>query len=235
MTIKNHIKFLVLIALSSLLLSCATTQKSFLNTLENESILVISGYPDTYYVNVIGTTAFTNHNKEFENLDLSINEIIQDDFKTNIRNKNYISYDDNETFDFTKGYWYSKSRFKFKDSIEKFKEINSHYKSRYILLIGTEDFGDSVFFTNQLFRGYGITRRYLYGQPKTVLYATMKMDLIDTTTYKIIKSVSLLQHEDNNRLKQKKLHELEKGEFLIFKENYRPLFNQAINELLSKL
>ena len=162
MTDKNIIRILLLTVLSSLLLSCATTRKPILATLASDSILVVSGYPDTYYVNVIGTTAFTNHNKKFDGLDLSINDIILDDFKTNIRNKNYISYTGNETFDFTKGNWYTGLGFNINDSIAKLKTINAQHNSRYILLIGPEKSSDSVYFTNQVFSAYGITRRYLY-------------------------------------------------------------------------
>jgi hypothetical protein len=235
MQIKHIIKIITLTVISSILLSCVTTRKPILDTLVNDDILVISGYPSTYYVNVIGTTAFTNHNKTFDGLDLSINDVILNNFKTKARDNKYITYSGEKTFDFTKGNWYSGKGFSLNKSISELKEINAKYNSRYLLLIGAESMGDSVFFTNQFFSGYGITRRYLYGQPKTVLYTAMKMSLIDAKTYKVVQTVTTLQHIPMNRLRQEKLHKLDQQQFLIFKEKYPALFDSAIDDLLAKL
>lgn len=228
------LKTTLMICIVVILASCATPNKKILNP-DSDKVLVLSGFPDTFYINVIGTTIFTNHNEKLENLGFEVNNLIVDIVNTSYPDSKFVTYKGENKFEFLKGNWYTGNGFRIKDSIQKFKEINSTYNARYILLIGPEISSDSIFFTNQFFKGYGITKRYLYGNPRTVLYSSMKMALIDTETYKVVKNLQFLETEDTNLLRNEKIHVLKPEDFNVFKDSFPIIFKNAIVKLINLL
>lgn len=230
----KNIKVILLIISTVLLCSCATTEKRQLKN-TNGKVLVVTGFPNTFHVNVIGTTAFTNHHNKFSDLDFEADDLILAAVENNNKGRKFEPYYGNIAFDFSKGHWYTGNGFNIKKSIPQLKKINSEFNSRYIILIGSENLYDSIYGTNQFHEGVGITRRYTFGNPSTVLYVSMKMALVDTETYKIVKSIDTLKYEFTNELKAEKLHKLDREKFLIFQDKYSHIFRKAFNELINDL
>lgn len=230
------IKNTFIILFIAFLASCAN-HKSYLkeNTNDETKILVISGYSDIFRVGVIGTTIFTNHNSEFKNLNLNTNEVILNSFKSGFNSVKFEAYDGETTFDFTDGNWYTGNGFNIKKSLDDLKIINQKYNSQYLLLIGPETSTDSAFFTGIGFEGFGVKRRYFMGDPNTVIYVSMKMALLDTSTFKIVKTVSNLEFQHTGLFPKEKIHKLERDDFLVLKDAFQTVFNKAINGLVERL
>ncbi len=64
LTMPNIYKLLILVSIS-LLVSCSNKIVFNENITSSTNILIISEYPDTFYIDVIGTTIFANGKKEF--------------------------------------------------------------------------------------------------------------------------------------------------------------------------
>ena len=240
-------KILLFISIILIIPSCATKQSFLKSQVNNDSnILVISGFSNEFNVKVIGTTAFTNHMTSFKSIDLDVNKVINGVINNQYESRNdvvgnqyksrkYEIYEGEKNFDFTKGNWYTDIGFSINKYKQDFIKLGQQYNSRYIILIGAERSSDSIFFTNQWFKGFGIGRRFLMGQGRSVLFVSVKMALYDTRTNKIVNTVQTLSHKPTSKLKNGKLHKKSRQEFLILADDFPSLFKLAINGLLNKL
>lgn len=234
----KNIKLISALLISFGLISCATTQRQgsqknepAVNQFTKDEILVISGFNQTFHMKVIGTTAFTNRYKEIEGYDLNTNELIRSAFEGK---PGYEVYNGDIDFDFSHGGRFTRLGFNKKKARKDLSKLKSTYKNKKVLLIGPENHYDNVYMTNQLFNGFGITRRYLFSSPDTVLHVAMKMALVDLETLKFDKWEATVYIKPVNAFPEQKLHKLDSDQFNELSNQFPRLFYGAIKELLKR-
>ena len=178
---------------------CATNQLELIQSItESEGILVASLFEDRFFIQTTGTTAFQNDMAELDTSSWKVNDFVEARFIEGLEGK-YKAFSNAEFRDrvtlpgdnYLTGY-------PSPITDEAVLQLARSLGAKYILLLSPIEFLDAYFGTNQYVQGYGIYRRSLYGESRTIQYAQMGADLFDAETGAFIATNGTIGHNNGD-------------------------------------